>query len=138
MTTATESVTALPETTPATPEVGNAATFTTYTDSHACTIIEVRRNGRELVLREDKWSLLNGADSGAPDALEFSPGGFCGHTSGEQRYRYEPNPNGRTYRVTRRVRRDGSITWKRVGHPTKSPGCVARLGVRERHYDFNF
>lgn len=118
------------------------ATFTVWTDRYACTVIEIRRNGREIVLQRDHATLLNGFKSGEPDALEFSPGGFVGHTSGTQRYRYERNPNGERIVVSRRVaqNRDGStrIVWKRKGHPTRQPGGYAKLGMRVEHCDYNY
>lgn len=124
-----------------TPKVGDGATYRLWTDAYACTIIEIRKNGRELVLQRDKAKLLNGFNSGEDDALHFEPGGFCGHTSGTQRYAYEPDPEGQIIRVSRRTRktRDGEIVeWVQVGQPTKSPGGRATLGVRSEHYDFNF
>jgi hypothetical protein len=123
---------------PESPQVGDAATFTTYSDSWACTVEEVRRGGSQLVLRRNKAKLLNGANSGEADALTFEPGGFCGHTSGHQRYEYEEDPGGRIVKVSRRKLPSGKVVWKEVGHPTRSPGCVAHLGHRSEHYDFNF
>jgi hypothetical protein len=121
-----------------TPKVGDGATFTIYSDRHACTVIEVRRNGREVVLQRDKVTLLNGLNSGEADALESTPGGFAHHVSGKQRYSYEPNPNGETYKVSRRTLKNGNVVWKQVGHPTKSPGCSASFSGRHEHYDYNF
>lgn len=123
--------------TPKTPKVGDGATYRVWTDCKACTIIEVRRNGRELVLQRDKAVLLNGFNSGEGDALKFSPGGFAGHTSGQQRYRYERDPNGEIIRVSRRNTAHG-IQWVQVGQPTRSPGGRAMLGVRKEFYDYNF
>lgn len=124
------------------PEVGMGATFTMWTDRYACTIIEVRRNGREVVLQRDKATLLNGFKSGEPDALEFSPGGFVGHTSGTQRHNYQRDPKGERIIVTRREvkNRDGStrIVWKRKGDPARRPGGYAKLGIRVEHYDYNY
>lgn len=120
------------------PKVGDGATYTTYSDSKACTIIEVRRNGRELVLQRDKATLLNGVNSGEPDALKCYPGGFAAHFEGTQRYAYERDPNGQTFRVSKRTLKNGNVVWKLVGHPTKSPGCSATLSGRHEHYDYNF
>ena len=120
------------------PVVGGPATYTLATDSHACTVVAIDRKGTRVTLRADKATLLNGANSGEPDALQFAPGGFFGHTSGTQRYAYEPDPNGETYVVTRRVRRSGKVVWKSVGHDTNSPGLNAHFRYRCEHYDFNF
>lgn len=122
----------------ATPAVGGAATFTLYTDSYACTVIKISPNGKTVWLRRDKATLLNGFNSGEKDALQFSPGGFCGHTSGEQRYSYAPDPEGQVIKVSARALRDGSIVWKQAGHSTRSPGAFAYFGARHEHYDYNF
>jgi hypothetical protein len=119
-------------------EVGDGGTFTVYTDRYAVTVIEVRRNGREIVLQRDKATLLNGFNSGEDDALTFTPGGFCGHTEGDQRYSYEPDPTGEKIRVTLRTRKDGSKVYKSVGTRTNEYGGVFRPGERREHYDFNF
>ena len=124
------------------PQVGDGATFRLWTDCKACTVVEVRKNGRELVLQRDKATLLNGFNSGEQDALTFTPGGFAGHTSGNQRYSYEPNPNGEIFRVSRRTCKDSSgnvfFEWVLVGQSTKTPGGRATIGSRHEHYDYNF
>lgn len=122
----------------ATPVVGGAATFTLWTDAHACTVIKISPNGKTAWLRRDKAKLLNGFNSDAADKLQFAPGGFCGHTSGTQRYAYTADPNGEVIRVSARTLRDGSIVWKRAGSPTRSPGATAYFGARHEHYDYNF
>lgn len=123
---------------PENPKVGDAATFTVFTDSHACTVISVSRSGKSAVLRTDKATLLNGVESGEPDAMTFSPGGFAGHWHGRQRYAYEPDPNGRLFRVSKRTLKNGKPVWKQTGHRTQSPGCYVTFGVRAHHHDFNY
>lgn len=123
---------------PAPPKVGDAATFTVWTDREACTVIEVRRKGREIVLQRDKAKLLNGFDSGEPDALTFTPGGFCGYAEGHQRYAYASDPNGDKHVVSLRKRRDGTYCWKEIGQPTHKAGGFATFGERSESYDFNF
>ncbi len=121
-----------------TPVVDGPATYTVASDSYACTVVAIDRKGTRVTLRRDKAKLLNGAGSGEPDALKFEPGGFCGHTSGTQRYAYEADPNGETYVVTRRVRKSGDVVWKSVGYGTSKPGLSAHFLGREEHYDFNY
>jgi len=118
---------------PTTFEVGDGATYRTYTDYSAYTVIEVSCNGKTITLREDKATLLNGFNSGEEDALKFTPGGFAGHVSGAQRYKFEPNPDGRVIKAS--LRKNGQ--WVRTGHPTSSPGCRVTKG-RRQFYDYNF
>lgn len=124
-----------------TPVVGEGATFIVATDHHACTVERVdMRNGKpwRVVLRRDRAKLLNGVGSGEPDALQFSPGGFCGHTSGTQRYVYEPDPAGATHTITRRELKGGRVRWVAVGHRSKASGLCAHSLGRNEHYDFNY
>lgn len=125
----------MPRTTtpPPTFEVGDGATLCLYTDRYACTVVAVSPNGKTITLRRDKATLLNGFESGEPDALVFSPGGFMGHTSGVQRYSYEPNPDGQEFKAS--LRKNGQ--WVRCGHATTSPGNRVTAGRHER-YDYNF
>ena len=104
-------------------EVGDGATVSGYSDADAYTV--TARTAKTLTLRADKQTLLNGTGSGAPDALQFSRGGFVGHTSGRQRWECQPDTNGRT--VTARLTLKG---WQADG---KSVGAG-----RRPHYDFNF
>ena len=124
------------------PTIGMGATFTLWTDCYACTVAGIKRNkagvATTVTLRRDTATLLNGFNSEATDKLQFSPGGFFGHTSGEQRYSYTPNPEGELIEISRRVRRDGTVTWKKVGTGTNDQGGNARFGARHEHYDFNF
>lgn len=116
-------------------QVGDGATFTIYTDSKAGTIIA--RTEKTITWQRDKATLLNGYESGEADALQFSRGGFVGHTSGNQRYTFEPDPNGEIQKFSRRTLRSGKHVWKAVGHRTRSSGCVLSAG-RYEHYDYNF
>lgn len=129
----------LPEAQPHMPEVGDKWTFTLHSDSHACYIESVNKKGTRFVLREAKATLLNGANSGKPNALNFSPGGFCGHMSGEQEWHIEPNEPGvgGLYKISLRFLKSGIPVWKECGHPTRSPGCCAVPG-HYHHHDFNF
>ena len=119
---------------PTTLTVGAGATVTIFSDSHACTIERVSKSGKQVWLRQDKATLLNGVDSGEPDALHSDPGGFCAHVSGSQRHGYEPNPKGHSYSAT--LRQNGQ--WKLVGSRTNERGCTVCFGGRHEHYDFNF
>ena len=113
--------------------VGDPVTYTIYTDSECGWVDEVSRNGKTVVVEFAKQTLLNGVNSKEPDALHFSPGGFVGHTSGQQRWKIERAASPRKLKFT--LRKSGQ--WKIVGHGTKSPGCVLNKG-HYPHYDFNF
>jgi hypothetical protein len=108
------------------------ATEHCYTDTHAYTIVEIRHGGKGLVLQQDKTALLNGYDSGEPDALKFYLGGFAGHTTGVQRYDIQPDPNGKLVRIS--LRNNGY--YHRVG--AKQNAERFSIGTRHEYRDFNF
>lgn len=114
-------------------QVGDGVHWHAGTDIVAGTV--VRANGKSVWVVEDKATLLNGFNSGEDDALRFSPSGFVGHTSGEQRYRFEPG-NGEPIRFS--LRRTGD--YKLEG--TSVRGSMSTWGVlrheRRKHYDYNF
>jgi len=111
------------------PAVGDGATIHHYSDSTPQTVIAVSANGKTITLQRDKATLLNGFNSGEPDALTFTPGGFFGHTEGVQRYSYERDLDGPTTKAT--LRKDG--TW-RVSRSTER----VTIGARHKYYDYNF
>ena len=111
------------------PIVGMGATYHGYSDSQAHTVIAVSPNGKRVTLRRDKATLLNGANSGEADALHFERGGFCGHTSGTQRWSYALDPDGATQIASLTAR-----GWKVGG----LRGASVTMGIRSEHYDFNF
>jgi hypothetical protein len=118
------------------PVVGEGANVYGYSDVYAYTVIKVNAAGDIAFLQRDKATLLNGVDSGEPDALHFSAGGFCGHTSGVQRYSYERDPNGEVVRVSLRKKGRFAGTWRTKGSGTGA--SRVRFGERAEHYDFNF
>ena len=117
--------------------VGMGASIQGYSDSHAATVVRVSQSGKRVTLRRDMARLLNGANSGEPDALQCSPGGFCGHISGTQRWAYEPDPNGSEELFSLRTLPNGETRWVRVGESLRG-GTTASLAGRFHHYDFNF
>jgi len=117
------------------PVIGEGATYTVWTDSHAGTVVKISPNGKTAWIQLDKATLLNGHNSNEADKLKFSPGGFMGHTDGNQRYSYERDPNGEIIKATYRAKLG---IWKIAGHATRSPGGRIRFGVRRHYHDFNF
>lgn len=103
------------------PKVGEGATVHFYSDSHACTIVKVSKSGKTFTIREDKATL-------DPNfKCETVPGGFMGHTinNNAQTYTYEPNENGREYRVS----------WTKRGWTSKGKRISSG---RSEFYDYNF
>jgi hypothetical protein len=119
-------------------KVGDKATFCTHTDCKAGYITSVSKSGKSVSFKFGKAKLLNGHNSGEPDALQFSAGGFCGHTSGDQRWEITPDDEtDYTIKCTLRDIGNGSFKWKQVGSSTRSPGFTLGAG-HYHHYDYNF
>ncbi len=111
------------------PKVGDGVTIYGYSDAYACTVVE--RKGNTVSVQRDNAELLNGFNSGEPDALKSYPGGFSHHVEGRQRYAYSRNPDGDILKYSRR--KNGK--WVRVGDSIK--GQSIGMG-RHEHYDYNF
>lgn len=114
-------------------KVNDPVTYTIHSDSKAGWVNKVSPGGKTVEVEFAKQTLANGANSGEPDALQFSAGGFLGHTSGTQRWLIERDEFPIKEKFTLRKNRQ----WKIAGHPTKSPGCVLKEG-HSPHYNFNF
>lgn len=104
---------------------GDGATLMMYSDQQAHTVLKVTR--LTVTIRRDKATLMNGVRSEQADALTFQPGGFCGHTSGAQRWVYEPDPEGQIRTAHYRPSKGGFY----------ADGCRLVMG-RHEHYDYNF
>ena len=104
------------------PTVGDGATVCHYSDRTACTVIRISPSGKTVWMREDIATL----DGWKP---EIVPGGFAGHcvNNAEQRYTYQPNPDGRVHRAS--LRKGGRIRTTN-GEPV-IPG-------RHHFHDYNF
>lgn len=100
----------------AVPAVGMGATVLYYTDRSAVTIIEVRKNGREVLVQEDF------ADRTDNNGMSES-----------QSYSYRPNPNG--LKVAYSLRNNG--TWVKVGDSARS-GLRLQIGTRNHYHDYSF
>jgi hypothetical protein len=104
--------------------LGAGATVYSHPDSmKAFTVIRVTT--RTIIIQRDMAILLNGVNSGEPDALQLGEGGRVG---GAQRWEYQSDPEGYLERVTQR--QDGS--WR-----------VARSNLivmpgRSEFFDFNY
>jgi hypothetical protein len=114
-------------------KLNDPVTYTIFTDAKAGWVSKVSPNGKTIEVEFAEQTLLNHAGSGIPDALVFTPGGFVGHTYGNQRWLVERAEKPARAKFT--LRKNGQ--WKYAGHPTNSPGCVLRPG-HNPYYDFNF
>lgn len=112
-------------------QVGDGVRWIIYSDVEPGYVKS--RTEKTMIVERAGAELLNGFNSGEEDALKFAPGGFAGHTSGEQRYRFYHIEGASTLKFTRRSNGD----WKLAGHPTRSPGMKLYLGIG-KHYDYNF
>ena len=118
------------------PKVGDGATVYYWSDVESHTVVRVSKSGQTAWIQRDKTTLLNGCNSGEPDALTFTPGGFVGHTSGVQRYAISPDPEGEILRISLRKKGKFAGTWRTAGN--NSGAARVRIGIRDEHYDFNF
>lgn len=116
--------------------IGDPVTHTTHTDGHAGYVEKVSKNRKQVTVRMASQKLMNGCNSGEPDALICHPGGYAGHVSGHQRWEVKPNPEG--YLAKFSLRKRGKVwIWKLAGTATIAPGNILRRG-HNPHYDFNF
>lgn len=93
------------------PQVGMGATILCWTDRHACTIIEVNKTGKTIIVQEDRATRIDG--NGMSDA---------------QSYEYARDESGTTY-TFRKFKRG----WKEVGG-----GKGLLIGHRRHYHDFSF
>ena len=112
-------------------KVGDGVTMPGWSDSIAGTVISVSKNGKRVVVQEDKASL---DPTFKPN---FIPGGFCAHCTNqqEQSYTYERNEIGALYDFSIRKWR-GRYMWTRIGSRPDG-GQKLYLG-RNKFYDYNF
>lgn len=114
-------------------KVGDPVTHHMYSDSNAGWVSAVSRNGRQVEVELARAQLLNGPDSGAPDALKFSPGGFCGHMSGNQRWLLTRDEHPKKLVFTKR----SNGRYRLRGAHYRGRGDELSAG-HHHHYDFNF
>lgn len=116
--------------------VGDGVCWSAGTDVESGTVVGLANNGRTVLVVEDEAVLMNGAGSDAPDALTFTPGGFVGHTSGQQRWEFKPGDGP----VMRFNFRPATGQFKLA--KTSTTGSMRSWGVlragRSKHFDFNF
>lgn len=115
--------------------IGDGVSWAHGSDTLSGTVSRITSGA--IFVREDSAQLLNGVESGAADALQFSPGGFVGHTSGSQRYAFTPG-DGPEIKFTARRALDGAF--KESG--TSARGSMRGWGIlfhgRVKFHDWNF
>lgn len=116
--------------------MGDGISWSGYSDVYAGTII--KKTATTIIVREDLAELINGED------LRFISGGFAAHCENQrdQEYTYNPNPNGRTVKLTLRqfVSHHNGETiyrWKVAGTKTRDSSGNVYPGRRKFH-DYNF
>jgi hypothetical protein len=115
--------------------VGDGVSVSVWTDVEAYTII--KKTPKTIWLRSDNAVLIN------REQLVFHTGGFAAHCSNQrdQRYTYEPDPEGIEIKITLRhwTDEDGNERrkWKKANNRTFEAGGNAYAGRRKFH-DFNF
>jgi hypothetical protein len=97
-------------------QVGAPATIQGWSDRHAATVIAISKSGKQISVREDR-------------AIRLDSNGL----SESQEYRFEPNPNGRERRFSKRA--DGRFV--EVGQPARS-GSRCYVGYRDEYRDPSF
>jgi hypothetical protein len=97
--------------------VGTGCTYRVWTDTHACTVIEVSANGKLVTVQEDK-------------ATRTDRNGL----SESQDYTYERDLSGSIHKFS--LRANGH--WKLVGQSAKSPGGTLSFGGRRSYRDPSF
>lgn len=120
-------------------KVGDPVHWSEGTDAAPGTVSRITKGA--IFVKAVKATLLNGVNSGEPDALTFTPGGFVGHTSGTQRHSFEEIPDAREMKFTKRAATEyRGAKAKQAG--TSSKGSMASWGVLHHghasHYDYNF
>ena len=102
-----------------------------YSDLSPATVIDIKRNGKEVHVREDQYKLAAGQKP------EFIPGGFAAHCTNQRELQYDitENPDGTVWVYTLRQWR-GRGVWTMKGNVPDGKQGIAH-GWRA-FYDYNF
>lgn len=99
-----------------TPVVGIGATILMWSDRLPCTVIEVSKSGKSVVVQHDEYTRTD--NNGMSEC---------------QDYEFAPNPEGQKRTFT--LRKNGR--WVVEGSGMKSGECLS-IGHRNRYYDFSY
>jgi hypothetical protein len=118
-------------------KVGDKVAVREYTDITPGTVIS--RTGDKAVIRLHEFKLINKPDSGLPDAMQVTPGGFCAHWEGKQRNEVLPETNAGEVVVTLRGRfGDNDNVWRKTGYQTRDLSGLVYNDWKYTHHDYNF
>jgi len=107
-------------------QIGDGVTACGWSDRQAATVIA--KTAKSITIQYDKQKLINHMKSNEPDKLTMSVGGFCGHASGTQRWKCEPDVDG--WKTIARLRKNGRFYCSKDGRQL--------IEGRFPYYDFNF
>lgn len=122
-------------------KVGDKVGVRYHTDIKPGTVIKA--TATRATVRLHSFKCVNLPNSGAPDAMKFHVGGFCGHMEGQQRNEVDETSNDGevtiTFRKKDKVNCAKNGVWRQAGYT----GGLGKLGgVIYRglisYYDFNF
>jgi hypothetical protein len=108
-------------------KVGTFATLSIGSDCYPYEVVEIKRNGRQLILREMKHDI----DPKWKEKINITPGGFCGHCNNqdEQTWIITPDPNGKLIKANWAPKRNKY----QVSYYTR-----LYFGHASYYYDYNF
>jgi len=112
-------------------EVGDQVHQNWYSDVTPATVVEVKRNGREVTIQADNYELAEG------EKPNIIAGGFAGHCTNQRglKYNITRNEKGRLTTFTLRKWR-GRYCWTaKDGRPD---GCQRIAKGWIAYYDYNF
>lgn len=112
--------------TPDTANIGDGATVHYWSDSSAATIIDVKRNGKQIVLQFDRATRANSDD----DVVHV--GGFAAHREhpNGQKWNLERDPDGEICEANWSEKRQRFCVGGAKGNPVSAG--------RRHFYDYNF
>lgn len=112
-------------------QVGDKAHESLYSDIKPCTVVEVKRNGREVTVQADKYALADG------EKPEMIAGGFSAHCMNQGQLKYNMTRNEDGYKITYTLRKwRGRYVWTPKGGTPDGSQRLAQGWMA--FYDYNF
>lgn len=124
--------------------IDDQVTVCGYSDRKSFTVIA--STPTTITIQENKRTLLNGFNSGEPDSLVMTPGGFLGHTEGKQRWAVERDTGG--YIIKAHMKHTPRKVWTKGAAADGGYAYVEQANFQSKmgkvipgshdFYDFNF